>query len=66
MTALTYLCTTFPIAFDGMTVFLFPRPVSGKIQTNIGIIEMLTEKKKMLILYVEKSPWSIQALKKSY
>lgn len=37
------LCTTFSIPFDRMT--LFPRFLNGRIQVNIDIVEMLTEKK---------------------
>lgn len=53
------LCTTFSIAFDGLTLFLFFRPITGRIQTNI--IEMLTgEKKIKMLIYVGKKVQSTQ------
>lgn len=43
-------CTTVSIPFDGMTLSLFPRFLNGRIQVNIDIVEMLTEKKKQMLI----------------
>lgn len=37
------LWTTFSIAFDEMTLFLFPKNTTGRIQGNIDIREALRE-----------------------